>query len=42
MRTMFLAKAIAEMSMSVRKWLENSVSDDKNHTSQVSIWAVSC
>lgn len=39
---MFLAKAIAEMSMSGRKRLENSISDDQNHTSQVSIWTVSC
>lgn len=42
MMMVFLAKAIAEMSTPVSKWLENSLSDDKNHTSQVSTWTVSC
>lgn len=39
---MLLTKSIAEMPMSVSKWLENGTSDGKNHTPQVSIWTVSC
>jgi len=41
MRMVFLAKATAEMFISGSKWLENSTSDDKNHTSPLSIWTVS-
>lgn len=39
---MLLTKSIAEMPVSVSKWLGNGTSDSKNHTSHVSILTVSC